>query len=330
MQPDQEASFASSSSDEPLEQEHLGRGDDEGDEDIGSAEIQNSPKSGFNNDSMKNSKEMKTSSRLPSSEARPARSLLSRYSKDYYRDDYIVNSVHVVECDSIDAEPCSNGASIHKLSAMRQPQVKPESESLDTNNIIQISISAEQSPDPVNRTGHRKNSTFSDSMSPNVKDNKEGVAATDQPVGKEELDKASPENRNEEMKDREERSPDEAGAVGELDGAPKEATGEERLPVCSLSNEGKSRNSLSLLECSEVLSSGKKPEAFDFLVQSCERELEESNSKLADPNEATPEQRDRELAQQQSSPKATPDESRLDNQHQQFLEKSRRRILLKA
>lgn len=138
---------------------------------------------------MKNSKDMKTLSHPNSTQARPAGSLLSRYSRDYYRDDYVVNSVHVVECDSIDAEPCSNGKSSHKLSAMRRSPAKPESMSLDMNNIIQISISAEQSPDPVDRTDPKKNFTPSDSMSPNIKEIKQGKEESDQLEDQNEEDK---------------------------------------------------------------------------------------------------------------------------------------------
>lgn len=181
-----------------------------------------------------------------------------------------MNSVHVVECDSIDAEACSNGPSLHKLSALRQPHEKPESESLDTNNIIQISISAEQTPDPNHRTGHRKNSTFTDSMSPNIRDNKEALAAIERLDGQEQLKKASTDNPNTENEERDAGRLDEPGDAGANDGPQREAVDEPRSPACSLSNQGKSRNSLSLLECSEVLSSGKMPETFDFLMRPSE------------------------------------------------------------
>lgn len=72
---------------------------------------------------------------------------------------------------------------------------------------------------------------------------------------------------------------------------------EERQPACPKSDgEGKSRNSISLLECSEVLSSGKQPETFDFLLQSGEEEVEEPNIQQANDAEASPRPQDRDLS----------------------------------
>lgn len=154
--------------DDQLNLQYKDHGDGDGDGDLKSSNVTKSPRKPPLSHTFNQSQQHKTSSCVPVSDVRAQPSLLSGYSEDYYRDDYVVNSVHVVECESIDAEACSNGDSLLKLSAMRQAQVRADSESLDMNHIIQISISAEQTPDPNQRTGHKKNSTFTDSLSPNI------------------------------------------------------------------------------------------------------------------------------------------------------------------
>ena len=97
---------------------------------------------------------------------------------------------------SADAEPRSQGERSQKLSAMRQSRAPPESMSLDTNNIIQISISAEQSPGPTNRSDPKRTYTFSDS-SLEVSRVKKEKAKDARPENQE----ASFDNRSEEMEE---------------------------------------------------------------------------------------------------------------------------------